>query len=234
MASGCYAYLFYNCKGLTTAPELPATTLKDNCYGGMFYNCTSLTTAPELPATTLGWWSYAQMFYNCTSLTTAPELPATTLAAYCYQYMFQGCTSLKVSDEKTSEYGKPWRIPSVGSISAEDTNWNTDMLANTGGTFTGNPSINTTYYLYGTETGIATAEAQSMALQLYPNPASSHVSVSGPSANGGTVQIFDVAGRLVLSVESNGEEAQTIDISGLAPGLHYVRSGSQTAKLIVK
>ena len=260
MASGCYTYLFYNCKGLTTAPELPATTLKDNCYGGMFYNCTSLTTAPELPATTLGWWSYAQMFYNCTSLTTAPELPATTLAAYCYQYMFKGCTSLttppvlpsttlkaccyqymfrgctslKVSDEKTSEYGKPWRIPSVGSISAEDTNWNTDMLANTGGTFTGNPSINTTYYLYGTETGIAAAEAQPMALQLYPNPASSHVSVSGLSANGGTVQIFDVAGRLVLSVESNGEEAQTIDISGLAPGLHYVRSGSQTAKLMVK
>ena len=60
------------------------------------------------------------------------------------------------------------------------------------------------------------------------------MSVSGLPAKAETVQIFDVAGRLVLSVESNGEEAQTIDISGLAPGLHYVRSGSQTAKLMVK
>lgn len=60
------------------------------------------------------------------------------------------------------------------------------------------------------------------------------MSVSGLPAKAETVQIFDVAGRLVLSVESNGEEVQTIDISGLAPGLHYVRSGSQTAKLMVK
>ena len=159
-----------------------------------------------------------------------------TLAEFCYFYMFSGCTNLKVSDTKTDEYGKPWRIPSVGSISEKATywNWNKDMLSGTGGTFTGNPSINTTYYLYGTETGIATAEAQPAALRLYPNPASSYVNVSGLSANGGTVQIFDVAGRLVLSVESSGEETRTIDISGLAPGLHYVRSGSQTAKLMVK
>ena len=174
------------------------------------------------------------MFNGCTSLTTPPALPAMTLAEYCYSGMFNGCTSLKVSDVKTDEYAKPWRIPSVGSISAEATDWNTDMLSGTGGTFTGNQSINTTYYLYGTETGIATAEAQPAALRLYPNPASRHVSVSGLPAGGGTVQIFDVAGRLVLSVESSGHETRTIDISGLAPGLHYVRSGSQTAKLMVK
>ena len=148
--------------------------------------------------------------------------------------MFRGCTSLKVSDEKTDEYGKPWRIPTVGSISEEATGWNSSMLFNTGGTFTDDPSINTTYYLYGAETGIATAEAQPAALLLYPNPAGSYVNVSGLPAGGGTVQIFDVAGRLVLSVVSNGEETRTIDISGLAPGLHYVRSGSQTAKLMVK
>ena len=32
---------------------LPATTLANSCYLNMFYKCTSLTTAPELPATTL-------------------------------------------------------------------------------------------------------------------------------------------------------------------------------------
>ena len=60
----------------------------------MFYGCTNLTTAPELPATTLAGYCYDGMFRDCTSLTTAPELPATTLVDYCYQYMFYGCTSL--------------------------------------------------------------------------------------------------------------------------------------------
>ena len=28
----CYAYLFSECRSLTTAPELPATTLANKCY----------------------------------------------------------------------------------------------------------------------------------------------------------------------------------------------------------
>jgi hypothetical protein len=60
----------------------------------MFAVCTNLTTAPELPATTLADKCYQYMFEDCTNLTTAPELPATTLASYCYNQMFQGCTSL--------------------------------------------------------------------------------------------------------------------------------------------
>ena len=90
----CYQYMFYGCTSLTTAPELPATTLVDGCYSGMFNGCTSLTTAPELPATTLADSCYNGMFADCTSLTTAPELPATTLADGCYWSMFNGCTSL--------------------------------------------------------------------------------------------------------------------------------------------
>lgn len=90
----CFLRLFYNCASLTTAPELPATTLATYCYREMFQGCTSLTTAPALPATTLATWCYSSMFYSCTSLTTAPALPATTLAAQCYSYMFNGCTKL--------------------------------------------------------------------------------------------------------------------------------------------
>ena len=112
----------------------------------MFQDCTSLTTAPELPATTLGTSCYMNMFRGCTSLTTAPALPATTLANNCYAYMFSGCTSLKVSETQTGEYATAWRIPSAGEIAAEAANWNGYMLKNTGGTFTGDPSRNTTYY----------------------------------------------------------------------------------------
>ena len=142
----CYTNMFNGCTSLTTAPALPATTLADSCYSGMFYGCTSLTKAPELPATTLASYCYDYMFVNCTSLTQAPELPATTLASYCYNGMFYNCTKLKISTTQSAEYSTAWRIPSSGTISSTATNWNLDMLSDTGGTFTSNPSINTTYY----------------------------------------------------------------------------------------
>lgn len=145
----CYQLMFSGCRSLTTAPALPATTLTLKCYRGMFSGCTSLTTAPALPATTLAESCYRAMFDACKSLTTAPELPATTLASSCYNSMFYGCTGLKISATQTGEYTTAWRIPSAGEIAAEATNWNTNMLKNTGGTFTENPSINTTYYIAG-------------------------------------------------------------------------------------
>ena len=89
----CYAYLFSGTL-LTTAPELPATTLAYGCYAMMFQNCPILTQAPELPAEELADFCYYYMFENCTSLIQAPELPAGDLVDSCYAYMFQGCTSL--------------------------------------------------------------------------------------------------------------------------------------------
>ena len=90
-----FCRLFSTCYILTSAPELPATTLADQCYSYMFNSCKSLTTAPELPATTLADWCYENMFRRCSSLTTAPELPAKTLADLCYSGMFESCTSLE-------------------------------------------------------------------------------------------------------------------------------------------
>ena len=95
----CFIRLFYNCSKLTTAPELPATTLANYCYNSMFDGCTSLTTAPELPATTLVDNCYYFMFNGCTGLTTAPELPSKTLAPSCYSAMFRGCTGLTTAPE---------------------------------------------------------------------------------------------------------------------------------------
>ena len=89
-----FCSLFKNCAVLTSAPELPATTLADDCYNSMFLGCTSLTATPELPATKLADYCYSSMFLGCTSLTSAPELPATTLAEGCYSSMFLNCTKL--------------------------------------------------------------------------------------------------------------------------------------------
>ena len=121
-------------------------TIADWCYSNMFDGCTSLTTAPALPATTLANGCYRNMFNGCTSLTTPPELPATTLNARCYYEMFCYCTNIKLSTTQTGEYQTPYRIPTSGTgkiaFSALE-----DMFYGTGGTFTGTPEINTTYYL---------------------------------------------------------------------------------------
>jgi hypothetical protein len=172
LADYCYDHMFYNCKSLTAAPELPATTSINSCYISMFGNCTSLTTAPELPATTLALQCYANMFSGCTSLitppmlpattlvsncyddmfngctslTTLPELPATTLVWQCYYQMFRNCTSIKLSTTQDPDiYKYPYRIPTLNTGTTVSTALS-DMFTNTGGTFTGEPTINTTYY----------------------------------------------------------------------------------------
>ena len=94
-----FCKLFYGCTALTSAPDLPATTLANECYERMFYGCTSLTSAPELKATTLANRCYFGMFSGCTSLEKAPELKATTLVSQCYKSMFSGCTSLEKAPE---------------------------------------------------------------------------------------------------------------------------------------
>ena len=94
-----FCCLFQNCSVLTSAPELPATTLADNCYYSMFLNCTNLIAAPKLPATTLANSCYSFMFSKCKNLTSAPELPATTLANNCYGCMFSDCKNLTSAPE---------------------------------------------------------------------------------------------------------------------------------------
>ena len=151
MAAFCYNYMFYNCTALISAPKLKAVDLSACCYYGMFVGCSNLTVAPKLHATTLKGWCYNYMFMGCTNLTTIPNLPAITLTDYCYTGMFYGCSKIKLSTTQTGEYTQVYRIPTSGTgttaTSALDT-----MFNNTGGTFTGTPTINTTYYLSNTNT----------------------------------------------------------------------------------
>ena len=149
LATSCYQNMFQGCTNLITAPELPATTLATSCYYNMFGNCTSLISSPELPATTLQPSCYQYMFYKCTSLTVSPALPATTLATSCYYNMFNSCTSLKLSTTLTGIYDTSYRVPTAGTGTTAS-NALLDMFTGTGGTFTGTPTINTTYYTENT------------------------------------------------------------------------------------
>jgi hypothetical protein len=60
--------------------------------------------------------------------------------------MFNGCTGIKLSTTQTAEYSVPYSIPKAGT-GTEGNSSLTDMFTGTGGTFTGTPTINTTYYL---------------------------------------------------------------------------------------
>ena len=46
--------MFNSCTSLTTAPELPATTLVTSCYQNMFDGCTSLNYIKAMFTTTSG------------------------------------------------------------------------------------------------------------------------------------------------------------------------------------
>lgn len=168
MGESCFAYLFYQCyaiistpslpattltyccycqmfreTSIESAPVLPATTLAEYCYAQMFYSCTKLVNAPALPATTLANMCYQNMFFGCTKLTSIPALPAPLLKTWCYYGMFEGCSSVKFSNTQTEEYKYEYKIPSSGTGSGSGTQ---RMFISTGGTFTNDPSINTTYY----------------------------------------------------------------------------------------
>ena len=196
LADRCYMGMFKGCTSLTQAPALPATTLADRCYSNTFYGCTSLTQAPALPATTLTSWCYYSMFYNCTSLTQAPALPATTMANNCYRSMFQGCTSLKLSTTQTDEYTQEYRIPSSGTGTTA-TNALTDMFTSTGGTFTGTPEINTTYYL--SSDNMIVRETEIATLNGYVG---SMIDGKVPTAIT-DAKIDEICGTTILSAESS-------------------------------
>jgi hypothetical protein len=89
---GCFTYTLA-VTPITTAPELPATTLTESCYAGMFGGCESLTTAPELPATTLSKECYLSMFWRCTSLNHITMLATDISASYCLSDWVDGVSS---------------------------------------------------------------------------------------------------------------------------------------------
>ena len=104
-----FCFLFQQCSVLTSAPELPATTLAEDCYQGMFWCCTNLESAPELPATTLMNNCYESMFLDCTKLSTvtmlAPSDQISEKAYCCYNLLYNAGTdetvksrTLKVMD----------------------------------------------------------------------------------------------------------------------------------------
>lgn len=144
MGSSCFANMFQGQTKITKAPSLPSLDLASSCYSYMFVN-TSITEAPALPATNIAGACYYEMFLQCSKLVSIPALPATTLKSSCYNGMFYRCSALKISATQTGDYQYAYRVPTSGT-GVDGGASLADMFGMTGGTFTGTPSINTTYY----------------------------------------------------------------------------------------
>ena len=222
LADFCYASMFYNCISLISAPALPATTLADDCYHEMFRGCTSLTSAPALPATSLATYCYFSMFYGCTSLTSVPTLPATTLKSNCYNNMFRGCTSIKLSTTQNGVYKSAIRIPSTGT-GTNGTNSLTDMFTGTGGTFTGTPDINTTYYIAHTYVNNITLNAK----WIENTSMTPEGLTAGKDSNGYvTESISRTLGNLVHCAKQTYAEMTTLSY------MKYIMEGMMVARVV--
>ena len=149
------------------------------------------------------------MFNGCTSLTKVPALPATTLVIYCYYNMFYGCTKIKVSSTQTGEYAVAYLIPTDGTGTTA-TDALTDMFASTGGTFTGTPEINTTYYL--SLDNMVVRETEIATLKGYVG---SMIDAAGPKT---------AAVTLTTSGWDSTAKTQTVTVTGV--------SATETAQLI--
>jgi len=145
--------MFQGCTSLAEAPTLLATQLTKNCYQNMFYGCTSLVRSPNILATSGGYYSCYSMFEGCTSLKIPSLIHMLTYDNSTCYFMYRGCSSLKLSTTQTGCYTKPYRIPNEGQ-GIEPSQWYYQplqfMFYETGGTFAGTPTLNTTYYLWET------------------------------------------------------------------------------------
>lgn len=117
-------------------------------FSNMFYECRSLTKVMDLNSIeTINGQSFMSMYRNCSALTQINNLKWNP-GSYntVYQLMYEYCPLIKISETQTGEYVNEFRIPSVGTGTATGTNVFQGMFSNTGGTYTSDPVINTTYY----------------------------------------------------------------------------------------
>lgn len=144
----CYESLFSWCTSLITAPSLPATRVDYKSYWFMFEWCTSLINPPSLPATSLGSQCYGYMFARCTSLEKIPLIRNARFSQQSCIRMFSQCDKIKISKTRTGDYQNEYTI--TGSVSTPMYEPTLRMFADTWWTFTGTPTINTTYYTSNT------------------------------------------------------------------------------------
>ena len=72
-------------------------------------------------------------------------------------------------------------------------------------------------------------------MNIYPNPATSQITIVWDEVKVDEIKITSYSGRLVKRITANSLNGEkTIDISGLSSGVYFVNIGRIVKKLIVK
>lgn len=76
------------------------------------------------------------------------------------------------------------------------------------------------------------------ALQIYPNPAVDHITISIPSSSKGKLSVYDISGKLILQRTIVDQNEVQINTSGLSKGIYTVtfenESIKNASKLIIR
>lgn len=166
ISTASFSSMFMNCTSLTEMPRLATVTevksdehnlrYASSGYQQMFRDCTSLTTVNSFPFSYYvdyqnagANYCFQQMFYGCENLETVLPTIKLDLDTFSgtdiFKDMFTNCSKLKFSTTKTDKYTKKFRLEKTNSSISYS------MISGTGGTYTGDISVNNTYYIWGEE-----------------------------------------------------------------------------------
>ncbi len=98
--------------------------------------------------------------------------------------------------------------------------------------FWNNPEISSNCYTVG-----SVEAKRAVAVEIFPNPAISHITVKCEANSVAAMDIYNLAGQLILSKELDNN-VSSISVSGWNPGLYFIRintgNGIITKKVVVK
>lgn len=99
---------------------------------------------------------------------------------------------------------------------------NTATMANLGNTYDFNIQI-----INGNSVGITPNPTEQTTVSVYPNPAQNFINIRHNEVNNISICIYNVSGKLMKTIEVNGQQSATINISDLQEGLYYLKGISE-------
>ncbi|PBQ30371.1 hypothetical protein CNR22_00865 [Sphingobacteriaceae bacterium] len=143
--------------------------------------------------------------------------------------------------------GEPQTLTAGGGVSYQWVSGGTGAISQ-GASIVISPLVSTVYSVTGTDANGCTSKAaitQNVSqclglkvnglkgLSVYPNPASSELTVTLPDNSDKIITVIDLTGR-VLSSNSSSKESTKIDLSNFANGIYYVKIQSNSSSEVVK
>ena len=90
------------------------------------------------------------------------------------------------------------------------------------------------FTLLFSEKALEVEENQLTGFSIYPNPAKNSLNLVFGNSIPDQVRIFDLSGRLVTTVQTDGKDRIMLNIGNLSTGLYFVKAGASTKKLLVE